>query len=627
MHKHHRLLAILTAAALAAGCGEKDKTCHTRELAHVDPLPPAEDAFALRYTEVGAKDGIAYVGTADHGVLVIDPDSGQEIGRVEDGSYIAGLAVGGNWLVAAADNAIAVYDISNPRQPARGRRYTSPTFVSCHTVFVHGDIAYCSTARSAPPHVVMVRLSLPASGPVDVTEVGTYTLPEWQNPASAPEGWVVVHDLFVHERGGRTLAYLAYWERGLQIIDVTDPAQPQWMGGEIHQVWTHSVWVEGDYAYVGLENYKGGVQVYDVSDVTSPRLLGELQSKRGEASSAHNVQVHDGRVYASWYQDGLRIFEAAGVSKPDEIGAFNTWNEADNRKNPADFGAIYSGAWDVFVDPEGRAYIADIQTGLWVTEYDASESCGGVYKSGTSAYARDGRPPIGFGPHRPLAARVNRTIHVQVPVESADYYFTMTDAVLNESRPKLDLSGATAIGDTRTDYYATSPGAGWAVRLFQLPASASAGALNLTGRLEDRGEERSFSRAINLLPEAPPNTDTEPNNEYGTSIFLSGAATVSGNVGGSDRYDLFRIDQPAGAAARAIQVRVEQLSAGSPAPATSVFLNRSGSTSGTGIQMTATGASPLAFTGTVQVPAGEGTWFLVLSTRDFSRSRSYELTF
>jgi hypothetical protein len=635
MSSHQRRWWWLAIPAVLAGCPPPPApgTCkRVEQVAHVDPLPKSGAPAEFLYTEVAAKDGIAYLGTESHGVLVIDPAAGAEIARLDDGAYINSVAMAGSFLVYAPDEGIVVHDISDARSPSGRAAYQSDTLPSCHTVFMHRDIVYCSTALIfGAPHVVMARVTRPASpgDPLVVTEVGRYTIPFTFDDLQTAT--ILVHDLFVHERGGRTLAYLAYWEKGLQILDVTNPAQPVLLGGYPVQAWTHSVWVDGNYAYVGEESWRGPIRVYDVSDVSNPRPIGVMQSRRGEAGDAHNVQVHNGYVYASWYQDGLRVFEARGIANVEQVAFFNTWDEADNRANPASTFSRYAGNWDVFVDPEGLIYLADMQRGLFVVKHDPSQPACTERFSGTSAFSKQGRAPFGFSTPRPAAIRRGRTVPFQVAVVSVDTYFEMDDQTALSTHPFMQLDRGVPADDLRPGPFI---GFGWVQRAWKIGLDEPLGDATLTVTLNDEGEERRIVRAVPILDAAPPNTDTEPNDHFGVGAKLvpesSGGVLASGTVTRVDRLDFFLIERPAGAPAFTLHVAVPAGPAGGTSPAARVSLNTTGSNTGNQYFRTFEPNSDpshpeLMVNVRIAGPSGPGTFHLVVNNDQLLESVPYQV--
>ncbi len=546
-------------AAPLAGPG-----CGMEVVAHLTPRPTGKNPFDPLYTEVAAKNGIAYLG-AEHGagVLVLDVATGQQLGALDAGlaARINSVATDGNLLAFAPGySGLVVYDISDPRAPARRAQQSSLRY--CHTVFVHRDIVYCSTSSPGTPHVGLFRVTTPAdpAAPLELTPAGSVSLPP--SSIARQPGEVMVHDLFVQERGGRTLAYLAYWERGVVIVDVTDPASPQLVGATAPMPghWVHSVWVEGDYAYVGEENYKGPLRVFDVSDPATPVEVGELHSTEGDASSVHNVQVAGGFVYASWYQDGLRAFPLWGGAQTSEVAWFHTWNGADNRDNPAPRDTRFAGNWDVFVEGE-LIYAADMQTGLWVLRHQtAGAACGSDQSRGTSAYAKSGRPPFGWSWSQPWRVRAGRSVQLVGVLESVDPSFQASNELMHQLQPRLTLRGLPLQSPTEVDDLPDGRLRPWrrVHARVQIPAATAEGGLWLEAEMVDDGIPRKLVEKVETLEAPAPNQDIEPNEDVYTSGLLrpdpAGYVSTAGTLDRSDFEDVYLYEMPPEASAARVRV-------------------------------------------------------------------------
>jgi hypothetical protein len=162
------------------------------------------------------------------------------------------------------------------------------------------------------------------------------------------QGWA--HDMFaMNEADGTVLMYVANWDAGLRIVDITDPAAPKEVGGwnafpDGHEGNLHTVstaWigdrritvgaVEVGFAVVGGYHYLMGtdaniVYVWDTTDPASIELLGvwqnpvEPHSGRDQSAfnekltSTHNLQLEDGRVYLAHYGMGTWVLD---VSTPE----------------------------------------------------------------------------------------------------------------------------------------------------------------------------------------------------------------------------------------------------------------------------------------------------------------------
>ena len=137
-------------------------------------------------------------------------------------------------------------------------------------------------------------------------------------------------------------AYLSYWDLGLIMLDVSEPAQPRWLGRyaepQAAEGNTHSVSLahNGRLALVGDETFGapwGRLRLVDVQDPANPIQVGSFDTPdsaagtRGEqyAYTIHNPLVDDrdpNRAYLAWYADGVRELDISDASHPVEIA---TW--------------------------------------------------------------------------------------------------------------------------------------------------------------------------------------------------------------------------------------------------------------------------------------------------------------
>jgi hypothetical protein len=158
------------------------------------------------------------------------------------------------------------------------------------------------------------------------------------------QGWA--HDMFaMNEPDGSTYMYVANWDAGLRIVDITTPGAPKEIGGwnafpkghegNLHTVATDWVGdkritvgsVEVGFAVVGGYHYAMGtdasiVYVWDTTDPANIQLLGTWENPNGEkakrdyvdqaVTSTHNFQFEDGRIYLAHYMMGVWVLDASG---------------------------------------------------------------------------------------------------------------------------------------------------------------------------------------------------------------------------------------------------------------------------------------------------------------------------
>ena len=204
--------------------------------------------------------------------------------------------------------------------------------------------------------------------------------PQWLPPTELGQFDDGVNAFDVYVSG--TVAYIADYTNGLEIIDVSDPTNPTKLGQYDDGGIAEGVYVNGTVAYIA--DYSDGLEIIDVSDPANPTELGQFHDGSG---IAWDVYVSGTVAYVADHTDGLEIIDVSDPANPTELGQF--------------YGGSGS-ARDVYVSGT-VAYIADHTDDLEIIDvsdpanptelgqfYDGSGYAHGVYVSGTVAYVADG---------------------------------------------------------------------------------------------------------------------------------------------------------------------------------------------------------------------------------------------
>ena len=319
------------------------------------------------YSDIWVAEGVVFAARLSGVVELLDARSGELLGLVNlrTAPPAAGGALSPAWdvkahegvlYVATGAQGLLIYDVSDPSAPALlGQHVTTgaDAFISLHNIFLSpaGDVVYAINTSSSAADLRLIDVSDPASP----REVGRFRAP----------GAGGVHDINVEQRDGRLIAYLNYLQGGLHILDVTDPSRVEllgsiaWAGGFSHSGWPFAAGGRRYYAHTD-EGYDRGVTVIDVTDPADPAVVARVQTRPGP--SVHNVEVVDGLAYVSYYIDGLRVFDLRDPANPRELAHFDTVPEGEER-------ALTQGAWGVKVY-DGLVYISDIEGGIFAFRVD-----------------------------------------------------------------------------------------------------------------------------------------------------------------------------------------------------------------------------------------------------------------
>ncbi len=159
-------------------------------------------------------------------------------------------------------------------------------------------------------------------------------------------------------------------------------------GNSMHSSWTSE---DGSVLYSAREttNGTGDVRVYDIANPAQPILM-DRQTMNGlnlNAVTPHNPVVMGNKLYVSWYQAGLQVFDISIPAQPKRIGQYDSYQQtfvptdtvglteepwdivcgSENLQNVLP--TSYDGAWAVFPFlGEDRVLVGDLTYGLLVVD-------------------------------------------------------------------------------------------------------------------------------------------------------------------------------------------------------------------------------------------------------------------
>lgn len=139
------------------------------------------------------------------------------------------------------------------------------------------------------------------------------------------------------------LAGLAYWDLGLILLDVSDPAQPRLLGRFAEPAAvegnTHSVAIipNGQLALVADETLAppwGHLRLVDLQHPAEPVQIGMFETPNSNAArpggpltwySLHHPLIDDRdphRAYLAWFSDGVRVLDITDATAPVELASW-----------------------------------------------------------------------------------------------------------------------------------------------------------------------------------------------------------------------------------------------------------------------------------------------------------------
>jgi hypothetical protein len=352
---------------------------------------------------VNVRDGFAYVGhMSDRGTSIVDvrnPRNPRLRGRIPSPPNTHGhkvqivddvLLVNREKIPLTKGPFVAgldVYDISNPLEPRHLASWPCGGKGVHRMTWWSGRYAYVTAGADDVSNQFLIVADL--SDPADPIEAGRWMLPGMAagdaSDAGAPPDWTVkLHHVI--ERDG--LAYGAWWDEGLVILDVEEPSRPSFVSqlrfdhdlsrashtacplpGRDVLVMTEERWDDG---CVGVAP---NAYLIDVANPAAPRVTARFPvpegdfCARGGRFGPHNVHeprpgsLIDGRtVFMTYFNAGLRVYDVSDATNPVEIA----WYIPDPSPGQP---AIQLN--DIYVNADGLIHVTDrVGGGLYLLELE-----------------------------------------------------------------------------------------------------------------------------------------------------------------------------------------------------------------------------------------------------------------
>src|SRR5262249_15734859 len=193
------------------------------------------------------------------------------------------LSVDSNYLYEADSrtDTVRVFNITNPSKPVKVRDIVTTTGAVHEVTALNGRL-YTAGIFSNPP-----------SENYDITHVGDITKP-------------------------------------VALVSLIFP------GDYVHTAWPTD---DGKFVAITRERQGGDLSFWDVSDLANPKLAWSIQLPITEAYCVHQVIVQGDRLYASWYQAGIWVYDISDRYNPVLLGSYDTFPGSVNG---------YDGAWGVY---------------------------------------------------------------------------------------------------------------------------------------------------------------------------------------------------------------------------------------------------------------------------------------
>ena len=175
------------------------------------------------------------------------------------------------------------------------------------------------------------------------------------------------------------LAFLIVGSKGLLIVDVSDPAEPQELGSYSTPGYSQALAVDGRHLF--MANRGDGISILDVSDEARPVELGRYDTM----GSAQDIAVVGSLAFVADQRGGLVMLGIANPSRPEFIGSWATRGYAEGVAVAKDIAYVATG--DVGLE---IVDVADPTTPTLLSELDLTGEAHSVVAFGEIVYVAAG---------------------------------------------------------------------------------------------------------------------------------------------------------------------------------------------------------------------------------------------
>lgn len=274
----------------------------TRTLDVSDPTMPAalgEYAPPAGPDAIKVEGGFAYIADDWGGFKVVslaNPALPAVVSQIDTNGVARDVHVAGPLAYVASSTGLQVIDVADPFAPVLIG--SASTQLGAFEVTVGDGAAYAALYDGSPPTytIAVFDVSMPTAPQL----IATKSLLGFARDLALDDG----------------ILYVAEDSKGLQTIDVTDPANPISLGN-LHNTMAMNLQVRDGLAFItnGDANDKG-FQIIDVSSPAQPTLV----STTVIPGSVGSLRVVGNRAFVS-SNVGLRVFDVSDPAAPVEVGA------------------------------------------------------------------------------------------------------------------------------------------------------------------------------------------------------------------------------------------------------------------------------------------------------------------
>ena len=311
--------------------------------------------------DAAVSGGYAYIGDGEDGILIVnvsEPTAPFLEASFQTPGYARTPVIANSLAyVADGDSGLLVLDIAHPAQP----EIIGGFCCGVYDLAVEGDYAY---ALSYGYELLILNVADPDSIFVE----GSY---------QAADSMQEVTDMTY--AGGRV--YFSVIPDGLEIIDVSDPAEPFWVSAYNPGYYFSELAVEGDFAFMDFFQPAYGLAVINIADPEAPYLEG-IHYTQG---TPRGLQMAAGHVFLADSEFGLDVVDVSVPSQPKLAGRYDAPNCVRD--------VAITDSYLCAVDTYGGLYVVDVSEPgqpQWIGTCSTPGDAWGLTAAGNYAFVADG---------------------------------------------------------------------------------------------------------------------------------------------------------------------------------------------------------------------------------------------
>lgn len=271
-----------------------------------------------------------------------------------------------------AANGVTLLDLTDPLHPTVIARHVDGLQTGVHNVWIDGDFVYA--AADFGTGLVVIDVS-------DTTNVqsvaGYYAGSSFLHDVYVRNGLAFLS----HWNAGLVILDVGNGIAGGSPVNPVEVSRIITSGGQTHNAW---YWPAAGYVFVGEEDFStpGVLHVVDVTDLGDPR---EVATFRVPGSPPHNLWLDEstGVLYVAWYDQGVWAIDMNG----ELLGELERQGRAVADLRYAGAGACPSqtGMATCTWAPQlhnGMLYLSDMNTGLRILEPNMNLPAAGAFRRG-----------------------------------------------------------------------------------------------------------------------------------------------------------------------------------------------------------------------------------------------------